>query len=205
MLTKVCTKCGEELPATAEFFHKNKNGKYGLRGDCKNCIKQYKAQYRQENAEEIKQYKAQYYQENAEEIKQRMVQYIKKRRREDPQFRVRCNLGSRVSTAIKNFTKNGKKSAKTEKLLGTSYKNLMKHLESKFYNHPETGLTMTWENYGTMWHIDHIVPCAFFDLSDPEQQKQCFNWKNLQPLTWEDNLSKGDKELEEWEASRIKH
>lgn len=40
-------------------------------------------------------------------------------------------------------------------------------------------------------HIDHIKPCAKFDLSDPEQQKECFHYTNLQPLWWYDNLKKG--------------
>lgn len=53
---------------------------------------------------------------------------------------------------------------------------------------------MTWANYGKSgWHIDHIKPCASFDLSDPDQQKACFHYSNLQPLWAFDNLSKGAK------------
>jgi hypothetical protein len=51
---------------------------------------------------------------------------------------------------------------------------------------------MSWDNYGE-WHIDHILPCSSFDLADIEQQKICFNYKNLQPLWAEDNLRKGAK------------
>ena len=49
---------------------------------------------------------------------------------------------------------------------------------------------MTWQNYGDGWHIDHIHPCAAFDLTDPEQQKACFHWSNLQPLWAIDNFRK---------------
>ena len=35
--TKVCSKCGECKPATAEFFQRQKGGKFGLRGSCKGC------------------------------------------------------------------------------------------------------------------------------------------------------------------------
>ena len=41
---------------------------------------------------------------------------------------------------------------------------------------------MTWENYGKYWHIDHIVPCYYFDLLKEEEQKRCFHYTNLQPL-----------------------
>ena len=50
---------------------------------------------------------------------------------------------------------------------------------------------MTWDNYGE-WHLDHVKPCASFDLSDSEQVKICFNWKNYQPLWGIDNLIKND-------------
>ena len=43
------------------------------------------------------------------------------------------------------------------------------------------------------WHIDHIKPCASFDLSDPKQQLKCFNYKNLQPLWAEENIKKSNK------------
>jgi hypothetical protein len=51
---------------------------------------------------------------------------------------------------------------------------------------------MNWQNYG-QWHIDHIRPCASFDLKDPIEQAKCFNYTNLQPLWAKENLSKGAK------------
>jgi hypothetical protein len=53
---------------------------------------------------------------------------------------------------------------------------------------------MSFKNYGK-WHIDHIRPCASFDLSKASEQKECFHYTNLQPLWAEDNLSKGIKVL----------
>lgn len=52
---------------------------------------------------------------------------------------------------------------------------------------------MSWDNHGKFWHIDHITPCKSFDLTDPIQQKICFNYMNLQPLWNYENLQKNIK------------
>ena len=50
---------------------------------------------------------------------------------------------------------------------------------------------MTLENYGDFWHIDHVKPCASFDLNDEEEKMKCFHYTNLQPLWGRENLTKG--------------
>ena len=80
------------------------------------------------------------------------------------------------------------KSAATLELLGCSVEELKKHLENQFIK------GMTWNNYGLHgWHIDHIKPCASFDLTKEEEQRKCFHYTNLQPLWAKDNLSKSNK------------
>ena len=49
---------------------------------------------------------------------------------------------------------------------------------------------MTWENYGKVWVVDHIVPLRMFDVFDEEELKICWHYKNLMPLLKEDNLKK---------------
>ena len=54
---------------------------------------------------------------------------------------------------------------------------------------------MNWSNWNKEgWHIDHIKPCYSFNLSNPEQQKECFHYTNLRPLWSKENLSRPRKE-----------
>jgi len=54
---------------------------------------------------------------------------------------------------------------------------------------------MKWSNYGgrTGWQIDHIIPCAKFDLTDVKEQQKCFHYLNLRPLWGKDNQNKAAK------------
>jgi hypothetical protein len=74
-------------------------------------------------------------------------------------------------------------------LIGLSLVEFRAYFESHFLP------GMTWENHGD-WHIDHKKPCSKFDLSDPDQQRLCFHYTNLQPLWKIDNLRKGAKTYE---------
>lgn len=98
-----------------------------------------------------------------------------------PEGRLISNLRRRVNKAVHGILK----SARTLELIGCPVKQLKAHLESHF----KPG--MSWENYG-MWEIDHITPCARFNLSEPDQQRTCFHWSNLQPLWMTENRRKGD-------------
>ena len=87
-------------------------------------------------------------------------------------------------------SKEKKKAESSMNLLGCTAEHLKKHLEVQFKD------DMSWENYGIKgWHIDHIKPCASYDLSIIEEQKECFHYTNLQPLWWFENLAKSDKIL----------
>lgn len=98
-------------------------------------------------------------------------------------------LRARIYNAIKRQSKDkgrsDRKAMPTMQLVGCTTAQLRAHLESMF----QSG--MGWHNQG-QWHIDHIIPCASFDLSQPDQQAKCFHWTNLQPLWAKDNLAKSD-------------
>jgi hypothetical protein len=49
---------------------------------------------------------------------------------------------------------------------------------------------MSWENYGSLWVIDHVVPFRAFDLFDENDLAIVWNYRNLMPILSEDNLKK---------------
>lgn len=107
----------------------------------------------------------------------------KRRRRESIPFRMAHYCRKRIADALSGR----KKSSKTTDLLGCSIEHLKHHLESQF----QPG--MSWYNWGNRvgcWTMDHKIPCASFDLSDPEQKKKCFHFSNLQPLWHNENCAK---------------
>ena len=71
MQAKTCTKCGVTFPATAEYWHRDKKGKHGLRSQCKECV----AQYQEANRDKITESKRQYYQANREKEAKRRRKY----------------------------------------------------------------------------------------------------------------------------------
>jgi hypothetical protein len=93
------------------------------------------------------------------------------RRKLDPNFKILSNSRIRIYYALKSNTKK----SSTKELLGCTVEELWSYLEKQF----KPGMTK--ENYGE-WHVDHIKPCASFDLSKEENQKKCFHYTNLQPL-----------------------
>ena len=160
----------------------------------KTCRKAYKKQYRKKNAEKIKAYNKKYREENIELVKlgdQRYYQgnkdKINQRNRErynrDPAYRtlklMRCRLRAVLGGADK--------AEETIELFGCTRELLLSHLEGQFTK------GMSWDNQGE-WELDHIIPCASFDQTDPEQQRQCWHYTNLQPLWMRDNRSKGAKQ-----------
>lgn len=109
----------------------------------------------------------------------------RKDRAENPERDIADRLRKRIGRAIRDYAP-GRKSLRTAALIGCPIPELLIHLEAQFLP------GMTWQNRN-QWHIDHIRPCASFDLTDPAQQQECFHYMNLQPLWALDNIQKHAK------------
>lgn len=112
------------------------------------------------------------------------VKEWQKRQPKDTNYSISKALRASIVGALKR--QGIRKNRRTEDLLGTTKVEARKYIESLF----KPG--MTWENHGE-WHLDHIIPCASFDLKCPVQQLACCYYKNLQPLWAIDNMKKGAK------------
>ena len=182
---------------------KEKKKQYDKEYYLKNKEKQKQTQrlWREKNKEYLREFNRKWYEKNYKdnpEHKAHRKKYAKEnlvririrdrnRYKNDPFFRMRKILRAQVTYSIKRGFKLGQKCAPTLKLLDIpSIDWFWKYIQSKF----KPGMTM--ENQGK-WHIDHIIPCASFDLRCPVQQLACFHYNNLQPLWAEDNIRKRDK------------
>lgn len=192
---KKCSQCEKEYPATNKYFHKTSK-RDTLRSICKTCHKENcnalynskegkakRAEYNRKNRQKILKKKKEYRKNNKEAIAAYKKYYHNKRYHEDINYKLLHNCGNRVRKLLKD-----KDDTRTVDLLGCSIQELKQHLEKQFQE------GMSWDNYGVKgWHIDHIKPCASFDLRLESEQKLCFHYTNLQPLWAIDNLRKSDK------------
>lgn len=118
--------------------------------------------------------------------KQREVtnKYIALRHINNPKVKLKARFASLLRQRL--LTKNYQK---TFEIVGYSVSELILHLESKFTE------GMNWDNYGKVWHVDHIKPDCLFNYTtkDDEDFKKCWDLSNLQPLFALENLRKGKK------------
>ncbi len=112
------------------------------------------------------------------------TEYNRLRAARDPKFKAMVVVRARLGMAMRRRGER-RPSHRTESLLGCSWQAFLDHIESLFAQ------GMSWDNWGRdSWHIDHIVPLAFFDLSDPRECKVACNFRNQRPLWASHNLEK---------------
>lgn len=142
------------------------------------------AAQRLKNPEAHRARSARYYKRHTARAAAANRRYEKRRRKEDPAFALAVRLRNRLRSAM--IAQTTRKALSTFALVGCSPEELARHIESQFAE------GMTWENR-SLWHIDHIIPVAKFDLSDEFQQKAAFHYTNLRPLWAVHNQKKSDK------------
>ena len=206
---KICSKCNIEKEVS-EFYWEKTRQRYKtacMVCEKEKCIERYKKdpekikannkkwiennkekfkQLVKNNRNKYKEYDKEYAKKNwlvkkedpDYQLKHREYQrQYKRQKRKDLIFKLKENLRTYFYRTITN------KSNSVFKYLG-DLGEFKHHIESQFDSN------MTWENYGTYWEIDHIKPIEMFNFTDENEIKECWNYKNLQPLTINENRTK---------------
>jgi len=192
-IRKIATKQLTSLKSDEERYKKRQEYVKKWHEDNKHKVLEAKKRYSNKNREKVLESKKRYSDKNKdgilskqkiyrnkEENKEKARIYLNKRRnvlrKEDPLFR----LTERIRSII-NRSFNYKKPMKTAEILGISFKDFKKHLESNFQP------WMTWENRGLYngdfnygWDIDHIIPIS--SAKNENDLIRLNHYTNLQPL-----------------------
>lgn len=170
---KDCSVC-KETKLIDEFFESKCKGT--IRASCKTCT----LKARHEN-----------YQNNREARIKQTSQYKTERKKVDLAFKFERNIRSRLYHAFKKSSV--LKRQRTMEYVGCTPIFFKEWMEFQFNSY------MTLENHGSYWDIDHVKPCASFDLNDENEAGICFHWSNCRPLSSVENRRKSDK-YNEWDT-----
>jgi len=184
---KKCPDCKIIMPIKKFNYRCKKNGEREKRcGKCsyakrdkENRRQQHKNWYENNGGKEfVKNYNHEY--------KSRRSELDKERRKTDVNYHITMNVRHRIWEILK---KHGMRGDHKIEYLGIDIQTYKDWLEYQFDDE------MSWNNYGTYWHIDHVRPCSSFTFTSMKDSSvlECFNWKNTRPMVAKDNLAKGDK------------
>jgi len=162
-----------------EYRKENKDKKklYNLLN--KDRIKELSKEYKELNKDIIKEQRKEYRTLNRNKINK----YRKEKMLNDPLFKLSHSVRNRIKDSIKNLGYS--KNSKTYDILGCSFEYFKIYIESKFDQF------MFWDNHGTYWHLDHIIPISW--AKNEEEVYKLNNYTNYQPLSAFENLVKNNK------------
>ncbi len=141
------------------------------------CL-QYSKQWRIDNPDNVREWRKR----NPDRVKM-ISKRMNTKRRSDLKKRLSDRISGHINYSLRRGSKAGRH---WESLVNFTIDQLKCHLE-KLFTHG-----MNWDNYGTVWEIDHKIPVAVFNFDKPEHLdfRLCWSLKNLQPLNSKQNQSK---------------
>lgn len=211
---KTCSKCGNEYPATTEFWHRNKARSDGFAAYCKTCNRAASREAQRKlvsdpntgeviKANTLASRKSRATSEGREASREATRESMRKRRENgkaqeymvgyldnNPLYKLRQQMSTLIHSSMRK--KGWSKTTKTQALVGCSFSELMGHLKSTLPDY---------ENYEVI-HIDHILPCSSAENEDELNALQ--HYSNLQWLPGPENLSKSDTLPPDWKERKQK-
>jgi hypothetical protein len=183
-----CRSCKNNVDIVLFSINPRNNQLYKQCNPCKELDRQYHIRNKERKNQQAKIY----YAENKEKLqaqrkeyrnnnKDKILEQNRKRYNTNPQVR----LGSSLRRRMRNEMGSGKQYST---LLGCTVNELWDWFNFNFSIDEYLGFNL--ENYGTVWEIDHVIPCKKFDLNIEDDVKKCFHWTNLAPVTCKHNKKK---------------
>lgn len=180
---KICSDCKEHK--SIDFYPKNKLTYDGISNICKLCTNNRNKKYALNNKEKVSIARRKKYLKNKDKALEYDNLYKKRRAEQDPSYKLIRTLRDRHSKAVKNSGND--KNFRTTDLLGCDSKYLKKYIEIQFKD------GMNWDNYGNVWHLDHIYPLSKVNWVDIYETSKYCHYSNLQPMFAIDNIRKGNR------------
>jgi 5-methylcytosine-specific restriction endonuclease McrA len=180
MLTKTCTKCGVEYPATAEHFYRDKTGKYGLRGQCKLCVETRLRSYRQrpevrERTRELqrgrKEYKRAWQRANPDKQREYDARWYEKHRDEARSRNRARRRANRAYYRAYYFANKGQYRAHQRRRRAALRGSHGQHTAADValqYGRQRGRCYWCRAKVGDDYHVDHVIPVALGGSNGPE-------------------------------------
>ena len=102
----------------------------------------------------------------------------------ETKYQQKLKIKKKQQSAFRRFMRGLSTPIKIREYIGLNWLELKILLESKMLP------TMTWQNYGSHWIVDHTVPFWIFDLENEKDLKLLWHPDNLMPMLWKDNNHK---------------
>lgn len=207
MATRNCGKCNnKQVIENFRLIYDKRDGKSYHCAWCKGCeriqaLERYRKnrekciaqnkEYKAQNAEILAEKRKVYLSRTSEHVKARYKTYCENNkekineiarnyRRNNPHVKIKQTIANRLRELMV-------KRDRTATYLGCSMELVLEWIEFNFTDE------ITWETYGTYWHLDHALPVKCFNLENPDELDLCFNWKNLMPLEKIQNIKKSNR------------
>lgn len=206
---KRCTKCGEEKPATAEWFYL-RNAK--LKASCRACgnadskryrvdnaekIREWTRQYAVDNAEKIREYKQQHYVDNVEKERARRRRYYLENTEKVLERKQRYRAAN--AEKIREYKQQWRADNPEKERVSCSRRRAHIRAADGTHNAADIRLLLKTQKHNCWWcgkpldisnyHVDHRVPLARGGSNAPENL--CITCPTC-------NMRKHDKLPQEW-------
>lgn len=200
MEEKICVKCNIQKEINQYRKYTDRNNSYSR--TCKSCLNEMdKIRKRNQRMKKLETFKVKCERCNEERLlkdfaklkrfykkkiclscypkflTEQKTEWCKRERNSNMNYRLKKSLAARLRTVLV-------KTNSTMNYIGCNIQYLREWFEYNFTK------DMNWDNYGSYWSIDHIIPVCKFDLTNEDEKLKCWNWSNLVPVTIKYNSSK---------------